>query len=234
MSWSSGKDSAMALDAARSEGTVEVTALLCTVNAEADRVAMHAVRRSLLEAQADRLGLPLVIVEIPSPCPNEVYEAHMAAAIAAAVTEGVARVVFGDLFLREVRAYREDHLAGTGIAPMFPLWDRPTDVLAREMLEAGLKAIITCAPSRRSWQASSLVAASTPNYSTRSPRGLIPAARTVNSTPSSGTVPNFARPSTSISVRSSSETASSSATWKRPPSRGRDRTRRVQPTTRQL
>jgi uncharacterized protein (TIGR00290 family) len=144
MSWSSGKDSAMALDAARCAGTVEVTALLCTVNAEADRVAMHAVRRSLLEAQADRLGLPLVIVEIPSSCPSEVYEAHMAAAMAAARAEGVARVVFGDLFLREVRAYREDHLAGTGIAPMFPLWDRPTDVLAREMLEAGLKAIITC------------------------------------------------------------------------------------------
>ena len=140
MSWSSGKDSAMALDAARSEGTVEVTALLCTVNAEADRVAMHAVRRSLLEAQADRLDLPLVIVEIPSPCPNEVYEEHVAAARA----EGVAHVIFGDLFLREVRAYREDRLAGTGIAPMFPLWDRPTDLLASEMLEAGLKAIITC------------------------------------------------------------------------------------------
>jgi uncharacterized protein (TIGR00290 family) len=144
MSWSSGKDSATALDVVRSEGNVEVTALLCTVNADANRVAMHAVRRSLLEAQADRLGLPLVAVEIPSPCPNEVYEARMAEAVAAAIADDVSHMIFGDLFLRDVRAYREDRLAGTGISPIFPLWDRPTDLLAREMLEAGLKAVITC------------------------------------------------------------------------------------------
>ena len=144
MSWSSGKDSAMALDVARSGGIVEVTALLSTVNADANRVAMHAVRRSLLEAQADRLGLALVTVDIPSPCSNEIYEARMAEAMAAARADGVAHIIFGDLFLRDVRAYREDRLAGTGISPIFPLWDRPTDVLAREMLQSGLKAVITC------------------------------------------------------------------------------------------
>jgi uncharacterized protein (TIGR00290 family) len=144
MSWSSGKDSAMALDVARSGGIVEVTALLSTVNADADRVAMHAVRRSLLEAQADRLGLALVTVDIPSPCSNEIYEARMAEAMAAARADGVANIIFGDLFLRDVRAYREDRLAGTGISPIFPLWDRPTNVLAREMLQSGIKAVITC------------------------------------------------------------------------------------------
>jgi uncharacterized protein (TIGR00290 family) len=144
MSWSSGKDSAMALQAARSEGAVEVVALLSTLNAGAGRVAMHAVRRSLLEAQADRLGLPLVTVEIPSPCPNEIYETLMAQAMAAARADRVAHVIFGDLFLRDVRTYREEHLAGTGISPIFPLWNRPTDVLAREMVGSGLKAVITC------------------------------------------------------------------------------------------
>ena len=134
----------MALDVARTEGTVEVTALLSTVNADADRVAMHAVRRSLLEAQADRLGLALVTVNIPSPCSNEIYEERMAEAILAARSGDVTHVIFGDLFLRDVRAYREDRLAGTGISPLFPLWGRPTDILAREMLESGLKAVITC------------------------------------------------------------------------------------------
>ena len=118
--------------------------MLSTVNADADRVAMHAVRRSLLEAQADRLGLALVTVEIPSPCSNEIYEARMAEAIATANAEDVAHIIFGDLFLRDVRAYRQERLGGTGISPIFPLWDRPTDVLSREMLDAGLKAVITC------------------------------------------------------------------------------------------
>ena len=134
----------MALDVARTEGTVEVTALLSTVNADADRVAMHAVRRSLLEAQADRLGLALVTVNIPSPCSKEIYEERMAEAMLAARSGDVTHVIFGDLFLQDVRAYREDRLAGTGISPLFPLWGRPTDVLAREMLESGLKAVITC------------------------------------------------------------------------------------------
>ena len=148
MSWSSGKDSAYALHVTRVEGTVDVRALLVTMNAEADRVAMHAVRRSLLEAQAQRLGLPLHIVEIPSPCPNDVYEARMAAAVLAARDEQVERMVFGDLFLEDVRAYRERNLAGTGITPLFPLFGRPTDLLAREMIAAGVRAVLTCVDPR--------------------------------------------------------------------------------------
>ncbi|MGH3095595.1 MAG: hypothetical protein ACRDMV_06290 [Streptosporangiales bacterium] len=144
MSWSSGKDCTYALAEARVDPVIEVTGLLVTVNAAADRVAMHATRRSLLEAQAESLGLPLHVVEIPSPCPNEVYEQRMAAAMTAARDDGVEAVVFGDLFLADVRAYREGTLAGTGIAPLFPLWQRPTPALAREMLAAGLRAVLTC------------------------------------------------------------------------------------------
>ena len=134
----------MALEVARAGGEIEVTALLCTLNADADRVAMHAVRRSLLRAQADRLGLRLVTVEIPASCPNALYEERMSAAMATARAEGVGAVIFGDLYLEEVRAYREERLAGTGISPMFPLWQRPTDALARQMIDSGLKAIVTC------------------------------------------------------------------------------------------
>jgi len=144
MSWSSGKDSAFALHRVRALDDVEVTALLVTVNADADRVAMHAVRRRLLEAQADRLGLPLHVVEIPAPCPNDVYEARMSEAVAAAVADGVEHVVFGDLFLADVREYRERNLAGTGITPLFPLWGEPTDRLAGAMLGAGVRAVLTC------------------------------------------------------------------------------------------
>lgn len=144
MSWSSGKDSAMALSVACVEGTVEITGLLSTLNADADRVAMHAVRRELLAAQADRLGLALFTVDIPSACSSELYESRMAETIGSAPASGVTRVIFGDLFLRDVHAYREDHLAGTGVESVFPLWDRPTDLLAREMIESGLKAVITC------------------------------------------------------------------------------------------
>jgi uncharacterized protein (TIGR00290 family) len=144
MSWSSGKDSTFALHVARAEQSVDVRGLLVTVNAEANRVAMHAVRRTLLEAQADRLGLPLHVVEIPSPCPNDVYEARMEAAMTAAGVAGIERIVFGDLFLEDVREYRERNLAGTGITPVFPLWGRPTDLLARDMLAAGVRAVLTC------------------------------------------------------------------------------------------
>ena len=144
MSWSSGKDSALALHVARQELGVDVVALLVTMNADVDRVAMHAVRRTLLEAQAQRLGLPLRIVEIPSPCPNDVYEAQMAAAMAEATGTGVDHVIFGDLFLADIRAYREQALAGSGIAPLFPLWQRPTDQLARTMLATGIRAVLTC------------------------------------------------------------------------------------------
>ena len=142
MSWSSGKDSAYAL---HSVGRgVEVTKLLVTVNESADRVAMHAVRRSLLEQQAERLGLPLHVVAIPSPCPNDVYETRMGEAMDVATGEGVQSVVFGDLFLEDVRLYRERALAPTGIVPVFPLWSRPTDVLAHEIVRTGIRAVLTC------------------------------------------------------------------------------------------
>ena len=144
MSWSSGKDSTLALHVARHELDVDVSTLLVTVNAEADRVAMHAVRRSLLQAQAERLGVPLHVVEIPSPCPNDVYEARMATAMAEAKATGVERVIFGDLFLADIRAYREQALAGSGIEPLFPLWQRPTTALAHDMLAAGIRAVLTC------------------------------------------------------------------------------------------
>jgi uncharacterized protein (TIGR00290 family) len=144
MSWSSGKDSAAALAAARADPDLEVVGLLSTINAEADRIAMHAVRRTLLAAQAERLGLPLHTVEIPSPCPNAVYEERMAEAIASAVGEGVEAIVFGDLFLADVRAYRERSLAGVPVRAHFPLWERPTDELASDMVAGGIRAVLTC------------------------------------------------------------------------------------------
>ncbi|MGA8297780.1 MAG: hypothetical protein WB770_12130 [Acidimicrobiales bacterium] len=144
MSWSTGKDSTLALHLARTNGSLDVVALLTTLNADANRVAMHAVRRSLLEAQAAALGLPLHVVELPSPCPNEVYEEKMASAIATAVEDEVRHIVFGDIFLRDIREYREAMLEGTGISPVFPLWQRPTDALAEEMVASGVRAVITC------------------------------------------------------------------------------------------
>ncbi len=149
MSWSSGKDSTLALHVARRETGVDVVGLLVTVNQDADRVAMHAVRRSLVEAQAERLGLPLHVVDIPFPCPNDLYEARMENAMAAARSQGVTHVVFGDLYLEDVRAYRERSLEGSGIAPLFPLWGRPTDELARTMLAQGIDAVVTCIDPRQ-------------------------------------------------------------------------------------
>jgi len=148
MSWSSGKDSTLALAVAREDLGIDVVALLTTVNESADRVAMHAVRRTLLQAQADTLGLTLVAVDLPSPCPNEVYEERMANAVAKAQADGITQMVFGDLYLEDVRSYRETMLDGTGIAPVFPLWRRPTHALAREMCERGVKAIVTCVDPR--------------------------------------------------------------------------------------
>lgn len=144
MSWSSGKDSALALHEIRAAGQVEVSGLLTTVNAVAERVAMHGVRRELLEAQAEAVGLPLHVVELPWPCPNGVYEERMAAAVAAARDAGIEIVGFGDLFLEDVRRYREEALAGSGLEPLFPLWLRPTDAVAREILAAGVRAVVTC------------------------------------------------------------------------------------------
>lgn len=142
--WSSGKESAWSLHEMRRNGEVEVVALLSTLNRDAGRVAMHAVRERLLEAQAAAAGLPLVKVWIPGPCSNEQYEAAMAEAMSRAKSEGTTRVAFGDLFLEEVRRYREQKLAGTGIEPIFPLWGRKTDALARQMVASGLEARITC------------------------------------------------------------------------------------------
>jgi uncharacterized protein (TIGR00290 family) len=148
VSWSSGKDSAWMLHVLRSEGIGTPAALLTTINESADRVAMHAVRSEVLRAQADAAGLPLRTVPIPSPCPNEIYEERMAAACRAAVEDGFTHVAFGDLFLEDVRRYREDRLARTGLTPIFPLWNRPTAALAREMIAGGLEARITCVDPR--------------------------------------------------------------------------------------
>jgi uncharacterized protein (TIGR00290 family) len=147
MSWSSGKDSALALHHLLRGGEVVVTGLLTTVNAEFDRVAMHGVRRALLEEQAAALGLPLHVVELPWPCGNEIYEQLMGAAVTSAVSVGVEVMAFGDLFLEDVRAYRERMLEGTGLRPLFPLWQRPTGELAGELLESGIRAVITCVDS---------------------------------------------------------------------------------------
>ena len=144
VSWSSGKDSAWALHRATQDPNLEVVGLLTTVNTTHDRVAMHAVRRELLLAQARALGLPIHIVELPWPCPNEVYEQRMGDAVLAAQSQGVTRMVFGDLYLEDIRKYREDRLRGTGLEPVFPLWGRPTKELAEELQAAGVVAHLTC------------------------------------------------------------------------------------------
>jgi uncharacterized protein (TIGR00290 family) len=154
LAWSSGKDSAWALHvlaraAARDPHAPRVVGLLCTVNETHDRVAMHAVRRELLAAQARAAGLPLFEVPIPSPCSNDVYERAMGAAMAAARADGITQVAFGDLFLPDVRRYREEKLAGSGLSPLFPLWERPTRALAEEMLDAGVVAHLTAVDPRQ-------------------------------------------------------------------------------------
>jgi len=149
LAWSSGKDSAWALHVTKQRGDVEVVALLTTVNRTHQRVAMHAVREALLDMQAAAAGLPLVKVPIPSPCPNEVYEQAMSEAMARARAEGVCHIVFGDLFLEDVRAYREKQLGGCGMNPVFPLWGLDTRRLAAEMLAGGLSAYLTCVDPRK-------------------------------------------------------------------------------------
>jgi uncharacterized protein (TIGR00290 family) len=144
LSWSSGKDAAWALHVLRQAAEVEVVGLLTTTNAAFDRVAMHGVREILLEAQAAAAGLPLWKVPLPWPCPNEAYEARMAEACARAVAEGVEVMAFGDLFLEDVRDYRIQKLAGTGLQPRFPIWNPDTATLARDMVAAGLKATLAC------------------------------------------------------------------------------------------
>jgi uncharacterized protein (TIGR00290 family) len=149
VSWSSGKDSAFTLQVLREHDEFELVALFTTINRVHDRVAMHAVRRELLRAQAESAGLPLWEVDIPSPCSNDEYDAAMRSLVARAVSEGVEVVAFGDLFLADIRRYREERLEGTGLRPIFPLWGIPTPELAQRMLSGGLSAVLTCVDPRQ-------------------------------------------------------------------------------------
>lgn len=144
ISWSSGKDAAWALHHVRQSGEYEVAGAITTITESFDRVSMHGVRRELLDAQLRAANLPLFPVTIPSPCPNEIYEARMGEAVAAARANGISKIIFGDLFLEDIRAYREEKLCGTGIEAVFPLWGIPTGRLAREMIAGGLKARVVC------------------------------------------------------------------------------------------
>lgn len=142
ISWSSGKDSAFALHEVRRAGEFEVVGALTTVTETFGRVSIHGVRQEILSAQLDAAGLPPRIVPIPYPCPNEIYEARMGEAVASAVRDGITHIIFGDLFLQDIRAYREQKLTGTGITPVFPLWGRPTLQLAQQMIGSGFEAYI--------------------------------------------------------------------------------------------
>ncbi len=148
LSWSSGKDSAWMLYTMRQAGDCEIVGLLTTINEAADRVAMHAVRRSLVEAQAAAAGLPLTMIKLPWPCSNQEYEMRLLRACSGALAQGVEAIAFGDLFLADIRAYREKQLAGTGLEPLFPLWQMPTPELARAMIAGGLRARLTCVDPR--------------------------------------------------------------------------------------
>ena len=149
LAWSSGKDSAWALHVVRQSAELEVTALLSTITEPFARVSMHAVREELVDAQARATGLPLLKVYIPSPCPNEVYEAKFGQILSVAKGEGVTGTVFGDVSLEDVRAYRERQLARVDMAAHFPLWGRNTTELAREMVASGLRAYLTCVDPRK-------------------------------------------------------------------------------------
>ena len=149
LSWSTGKDSAYALAEVRRTGEVEIVGLLTTVTRNVDRVSMHGVRRSLLHQQAAAAGLPVRTVEIPSPCPNAVYEQAFASELTHAREAGITHVVFGDLFLADIRHYREAQLASLGMIGAFPLWGRDTSALAREMVTSGMRATLTCIDPRQ-------------------------------------------------------------------------------------
>ncbi len=149
LAWSSGKDSAWALHVLRQDPEVEVIGLLTTLNGAFDRVAMHAVRRELLRCQAESVGLPLLTVDLPWPCPNEAYELLMEKSCAEMKAMGAEAVAFGDLYLEDVRAYRVKQMAATGLEPIFPLWGRPTGELAREMIASGQRARVTCVDPKK-------------------------------------------------------------------------------------
>ena len=144
LSWSSGKDSAWALHVLRQQGQYEVAGLLTTINSAFDRVAMHSTRRALVEMQAEAAGLPLIAAPLPWPCSNADYELAMQRVCDQALAQGIAAIAFGDLFLADVRAYRERQLKGTGLEPLFPIWECPTDELALEMVASGLRAKLVC------------------------------------------------------------------------------------------
>lgn len=144
MSWSSGKDSAWALYNLQQDPEIDLVGLFCTVNKEFNRVAMHGVRVELLQKQAQSIGLPLEILEIPNPCSNSEYEAVMSEFVDRAKSSKIERFAFGDLFLEDIRHYREEKLKDSGISPIFPIWGIPTDMLIREMISGGLKTVITC------------------------------------------------------------------------------------------
>lgn len=148
LSWSSGKDSAWALHVLNLQHPGAVAGLLTTVNEAVDRVAMHAVRRDVLEAQARAAGLPLRIVHIPDPCSNDAYDERMRQGLAAALADDFTHIAFGDLFLQDIRSYREQRLAGTGLQPLFPLWSMPTRQLADEMIATGLRSRVVCVDTR--------------------------------------------------------------------------------------
>ena len=149
LSWSSGKDCAWALHLLRQQPDIKVVGLLTTINSAFDRVAMHGTRRSILEAQAAAAELPLWQIPLPWPCSNEVYEQRMSEACARAVSEGIDAIAFGDLFLQDIRSYREAQLKPTGLEPLFPLWKIPTAELARQMISGGLRAKVVCVDSRQ-------------------------------------------------------------------------------------
>jgi len=144
LSWSSGKDSAWSLHLLRRNPAIDVTALLTTFNGTADRVAMHAVRRELVEAQARRIALPVWSIDLPWPCSNAVYEDLMRDMCRRALQADITAVAFGDLFLQDIRDYRERQMEATGLKPVFPVWQIPTSELAEEMIRAGVKAKVTC------------------------------------------------------------------------------------------
>ena len=149
ISWSSGKDCAWSLHLLRQQPDIEVVGLLTTINAEFDRVAMHGTRRSILEAQAESVGLPLWQIPLPWPCSNEIYEQRMSQACGRAISEGITAIAFGDLFLQDIRSYREARLKPTGLEPLFPLWGIPTGELAQQMIAGGLHARVVCVDSRQ-------------------------------------------------------------------------------------
>jgi uncharacterized protein (TIGR00290 family) len=149
LSWSSGKDSAWALHCLRQRADFEIAGLLTTFNQAFDRVAMHSTRRALVEAQARAAGLPLHAVPLPWPCSNAQYETAMREACDAAVAGGVDTMAFGDLFLEDVRRYREERLEGTGLTPVFPVWGLPTRRLAEDMIASGLRARLVCVDPRK-------------------------------------------------------------------------------------